>query len=482
MRRSINGIIILAAFLAVIGCGQKPTDITFTTSSSQARQYYIQGQDKADNFFFAEARDLFAKAVEADPNFAMAYYQWALVATNTKDFLERLNKAVELSDKIPEVEKLVISSLKAQTDNDFPKALDYLNQAIKIYPKGKRLHFMMGNYYFGQQDNAGAEKEYRQVIAIDPQFAPPYNILAYILSNLNRYDESLELLQKYTELRPEDPNPHDSMGEILLYQGKHDASIKEYGKSLSLDSTFVISLAGLGHNHIFMGDFIGGRAMYDQIKTRAASTADTNTSMFWTATSYCHEGKFDQAIKTLEDQIAFDRAHNDKYMQAVIWGQIGEIYRETGDPRKAIETVANERQIAAEPNLDQSICQGYLLDASITEAIAYAKLGLIDSANAKVSEIMNLAKMMRAKAVIGNLNSTQGIIAYYSKDYPLAIEKLGFANTNDPIAKYYKALAFEAAGRTQDAADAFNILAAYNRNSLSYGIVRPWAMAKLQKG
>jgi tetratricopeptide (TPR) repeat protein len=481
MRRFLMAVLILAALLSILGCGQKPTDLTFTTSSKEAREFYTQGLDKVENFYFAEARVLFAKAVEADPNFAMAYYQWAAVATNSEDFLIRLNKAVELSDKAPDAEKFVILSLKAQNDNDFPKALDYLNQAIKIYPNGKRLHFLLGNFYFGQQDNANAEKEFRQTIAIDPNYAPPYNILAYILSNLNRYDESLQLLQKYAELRPQDPNPHDSMGEIYLYQGKHDLSIKEYGKSLSLDSTFVISLAGLGHNHIFMGDYMGGRAMYDQIKARAASTADTNTSMFWTATSYCHEGKFDPAIKTLEDQIAFDQAHNDKYNQAAIWGQIGEIYRETGDPRKAIEAVANERQIAADPSLDLATCQGFLLVAATTEAIAYAKLGLLDSANAKVSEAADLSKTMHAAAFTGNLNSTQGIVAFYAKDYPTAIEKLGLANANDPIAKYYKALALEAAGRTQDAADAFTNLANYNHNSLSYGIVRPWAMAKIKK-
>jgi tetratricopeptide (TPR) repeat protein len=482
MRRFFMAVLIPAALLAILGCGQKPTDLTFTTSSKEAREFYTQGIDKVENFYFADARLLFAKAVEADPNFAMAYYQWAAVATNTEDFLTRLNKAVELSGKAPDAEKFVILSLKSQSENDFPKAIDYLNQALKIYPNGKRLHFLLGNFYFGQQDYANAEKEYRQVMTIDPTYAPPYNILAYILSNLNRYDESIELLQKYAELRPQDPNPHDSMGEIYLYQGKHDLSIKEYGKSLSLDSTFVISLAGLGHNHVFMGDYMGGRAMYDQIKTRAGSTADTNTSMFWNATSYCHEGKFDQAIKTLEDQIAFDQAHNDKYMQAVIWGQLGEIYRETGNPRKAIDAVANERHIAADPSLDQSTRQGYLLNAATTEAIAYTKPGLLDSANAKIAELAELNKIMRAPAFTGNLNSTQGIVAFYAKDYPTAIGKLGLGNANDPIAKYYKALALEAAGRTQDAADAFTNLAQYNRNSLSYGIVRPWAIVKINKG
>jgi tetratricopeptide (TPR) repeat protein len=481
MRRDFFEVLILAAMAIILSCGQKPTDLTFTTNSSRAREYYAQGLDKAENFFFAEARDLFAKAVKDDPNFAMAYYQWAQVSTNTEDFLKRLDKAVELVDKVPEVEKLVILSAKAQSDGDNSKTLDYLNQALKIYPNGKRLRFMLANYYYGMQDFTNAEKEYRQVIAIDPKFAPPYNILAYLLSGLNRYDESIVLLQKYAELRPKDPNPHDSMGEIYLYQGKHDLSIKEYGNSLGLDSTFVISLAGLGHNHVFMGDYIGGRAMYDQIKARADTTADTNTSMFWTATSYCHEGKFDLAIKTLEQQIAFDQAHKDIYMEGTIWGQLGEIYRESGDPRKAIETVARERQIAAIPNINSGARQVYLLNATNTEAISYAKLGIVDSANIKLGEAAAIVKSTPSAVAVGTYNALEGIIAFYTKDYTKALEKLAMANSTDPVAKYYRAMSLEAAGKSQDAAEAFANLAAYNHNSLSYGIVRPWAMAKIKK-
>jgi tetratricopeptide (TPR) repeat protein len=482
MRHLFSGVLFLAAMAVIIGCSQKPTDLTYTSKLARAREYYIQGLEKADNFFFAEARDLFAKAVKEDPDFAMAYYQWAQVSTNTDDFLVRLNKAVELTDKVPAVEKLVILSAKALNDGDNQKALDYLDQAVKIYPDGKRLRFMLGNYYYAQQDLDSAEREYRKVISIDPNFAPPYNILAYVLSTLNRDDESIELLKKYAELRPKDPNPHDSMAEIYLYQGKHDQSIKEYGISLSLDSTYVASLAGLGHNHVFVGDYVGGRAMYEQIKARAGSTTDTNTSFFWIATSYCHEGKFDQAVKVLQEQLAFVQGHKDRYLEATIYGQIGEIYRESGDLKKAIEAVAMERQIAMLPDINAAARQGYLMDADITDAIAYAKMGKMDSTNIRSADLDALVKAMPGSIATGNYNALEGILAYYGKDYGKAIEKLALANSIDPMAKYYRAMALEDAGRTQDASDAYANLASYNHNSLSYGIVRPWAAAKVKKG
>ena len=481
MRMRYLVILPAVALIALAGCSQKPTDLTYTTNSAQARDYYVQGLDKAENFFFKAAEDLFARAIEADPDFAMAYYQWALNASDNNEFLRRFKMAVERADKVPEVERLVILSTKASNDGDNEKSKALLVQAVQVYPNGKRLRLMMGNFYFGQQDYAAAESEYRKAISVDPNFAPPYNMLAYLLSNLDQYQAAIDALKQYAALRPKDPNPHDSMGEIYLWMGDHENSLKEYSNSLNLDSTFALSFAGLGHNYIFKGDLPQGRAMYEQIKAHARSAADTGTSFFWTASSYCHEGKYDTAIKTLEDQLQFTRAHGDAFLEATIYGQIAEIYREAGDLKKAIEMAAMERQVAERPEITLGARRAYQLDAVFTIAVSYAKMGKMDSAGLQLEEFRKSAEASPNPISAGNLNALEGILAYYGKDYEKAISKLALANSTDPLAKYYRAAAYEAAGKTGEAADAYANLAKYNRNSLSYGIVRPWAVAKANK-
>ena len=61
--------------------------------------------------------------------------------------------------------------------------------------------------------------EINVVTSLDPNFAPVYNMLGYAYANIKKYPEAISALKKYAELRPEDPNPHDSMGEIFLIIG-----------------------------------------------------------------------------------------------------------------------------------------------------------------------------------------------------------------------------------------------------------------------
>jgi len=475
--------LIIAAIMAVSSAafGQETSDITCTTKSHEALELYNQAQEKLDNFLADEAGVLFVRATKADPDFAMAYFGWANTSTNLKDFEERLGMAVEKAGKASEPERLVIEGARAQNAGDIQKAEEYLVRAAELLPNGKRVRYVLGNFYFGLQDYDSAEREYRRVIGIDPNFAPVYNILGYLLSNQNRYPEAIEILKRYAELRPNDNNPRDSMGEIYLYMGDYKNSIKEYSNSLGIDSSFVASWVGIGHNHVFMGDFARGRAMYDQLKSRAHTVADSNTNLFWTAASYCHEKKYDMAVKILEQQLDFVRSRDDAALEAVIHRQIAEIYRETGEPEKAIAAAGMERKVAARQEISKGPRDTFLRDAIFTEAVAFAHMGMTDSVNARLEEYRQSAAESASPIVTGNLNSLEGIAAFYGKNYDTAVAKLAGANKFDPISMYYIAMAYEASGNKADADKGFAELASMNRNSLSYGLVRPWAMAKARK-
>jgi tetratricopeptide (TPR) repeat protein len=477
---TFRAFVIIAILAAASGAAyaKDSADIMLSTKSADALDLFNQAQEKLDNFLADQAGELFARAAAADPDFAMAYLGWANSSNNLKDFEDRLGMAMAHANKASEPERLIIESAKAQNDGNVKQAEECLVRAVELRPEGKRARYTLGNFYFGQQDYDSAEREYRKVIAIDPNFAPVYNILGYLLSNQNRYPEALEILQRYADLRPTDNNPRDSMGEICLYMGDYKGSIREYGKSLGIDSSFVPSWAGLGHIHVFMGDFSRGRAMYDQVKARAHTVADSNTTLFWTATSYCHEKKYDMAIRTLEEQLKFVRARNNPSLEAVIHGQIAEIYRETGQFEKAIEAARMERKVAMRPEISKGPRDNLLRDAIASEAVAFTRLGMPDSANARLEEYRMSAAEAANPIVTGNLNSLEGIVAFYKKDYPTAVTKLSQANKLDPISMYYIAMAHEESGQRTEAAKAYSDLAAMNRNSLSYGLTRPWAMAK----
>jgi tetratricopeptide (TPR) repeat protein len=460
-------------------CGQQSQDLTFTTKSPEALRLFMEGLENNDFFYFDEARELFRQATVADPEFAMAYYFWALTATNANDFQERLARAVELADNVSEPERLIILSTQAGNEDNAALARQRLEEVVQLLPRSKRAHTILGTYYYGQQEWDLAESEFRAAVEVAPDFAPPYNMLAYTLSNSERYPQAIDALRRYSELRPRDPNPHDSMGEIYLWMGDHTNSIKEYSRSLELDPNFVASRAGIGHNYVFMGEFDKAKASYDGIFEYAETVADTNTGFFWKAVSYVHEGKHDKAVETLRQQHDFAKAHDDVYLQATILGQIGAIYLERGDFGKALEAARQVRQIAASPEIEPGVREGYLRGCAFTEAVVSARQRKPDEAASKIEEFQISAEASGNLVVMKNLHTLMGVVAYWGKEYETAIRELQQGNPQDQYNRYYLALSYEKSGQKEEAKEIFSQIANYNRNNLFYALVRPEAMERL---
>ena len=148
----------LIAFLA--GCNTKRSDtetasagaaaatttnekVWITTSSDEARTLYTQGRALAEQLKAHDARKLFEQAVAKDPSFALAHYSLALSSATTKDFFQHLNRAVALSDKASEGERLMILAAQAGSNADPTKALAYAEELVAKYPQDERAHFIL---------------------------------------------------------------------------------------------------------------------------------------------------------------------------------------------------------------------------------------------------------------------------------------------------------------------------------------------------
>jgi len=101
----IFGKLTIAAIICVLlispqyMCSQKG-EMTITTSSDEALKLFLDGRDKLDNIETAAAAPLFDKAIEKDPNFALAYLYRSQSGGGFKIFRKNLEKAVSLADKV----------------------------------------------------------------------------------------------------------------------------------------------------------------------------------------------------------------------------------------------------------------------------------------------------------------------------------------------------------------------------------------------
>ena len=215
----------IAAF-AVTACGQRdepateavdegataemsrPDKVPVTTSSDEARAYYDEGLALADNLHAVEANEAFAKAVAADPGFAMAYYRLALSSQSAAAFFNAVGQAEDNMANASEGEQLYIRALIAGAENDQAAQSDAIMSLLKMYPKDERTHVALANYYNGQQNFADAIKHYEHATSINPDFATAWNSLGYARRSNGDLDGAKDAFERYIEITPNEASPN----------------------------------------------------------------------------------------------------------------------------------------------------------------------------------------------------------------------------------------------------------------------------------
>ncbi len=110
-----------------------------TTSSLEALQAFTLGQAEHSNLNDEKAVPHLKRAIELDPNFAMAYATLGVVYGNlsqTNQQLQNLSKAFDLKDRASEREKLYISAhYYSEVTREVDKALAIYEQWKQTYPR-----------------------------------------------------------------------------------------------------------------------------------------------------------------------------------------------------------------------------------------------------------------------------------------------------------------------------------------------------------
>jgi eukaryotic-like serine/threonine-protein kinase len=170
-----------------------------TTPSLEALKAYSMGITTGRTKGDAEAIPFMKRAIELDPNFAMAYVglgveyanlgQASLAASYAK-------RAYDLRDRVSDREKYRISAFYYQyVTGEVEKATEAYELWAKTYPRDLVPHTNLGYTYssLGQYDKAAAETELSQ--SLEPSLTG-YGNLAGIYMNLNRLDDARSVLEQ----------------------------------------------------------------------------------------------------------------------------------------------------------------------------------------------------------------------------------------------------------------------------------------------
>src|SRR5437016_3709416 len=117
-----------------------------TTSSPKARDLYERAMTDYENLYLERANLGWRAATVADPNFALAY---AWIAFNGRDPAESTaarEKAKTLAAKATPGEQLMVQWITNVQETKFIPGIAAMNDLLEMYPKDKRLVYLVGNW------------------------------------------------------------------------------------------------------------------------------------------------------------------------------------------------------------------------------------------------------------------------------------------------------------------------------------------------
>jgi tetratricopeptide (TPR) repeat protein len=222
--------------------------VTAPTESLPALEAYFLGKQRmatraTDDL--AEAVDLLQRAIELDPEFALAYVALAdtytmqsVYAGSPADEMRAkselaINKALELDSRLGEA---YASLGLMKTGVDLPGAEAALKRALELNPNYASAHQWYVNVLTALGRHEEALVHAKAAVGLDPRSAIINNRLAWTYMVLGRYDEAMAKFKSINAIDPSFSRAYEGIGSLYRHAyGQLDTATRWYRKQAAVD-------------------------------------------------------------------------------------------------------------------------------------------------------------------------------------------------------------------------------------------------------
>jgi len=211
----------------------------YATRSQAALHAYIDALEAAGP---AEAESRAEAALEADPGFGPAARLLAGLRVERGDraaALDCLNRALARATPMPAAEQARLRLDVATLGNQAAARQQALGALAAAEPANPEAWMALGNFAFSRRDYGAAQAAYRKAADLDPTQPAALNQSAYAAAFGGHPDEAIAILRRYQALRPSDPNPVDSLGDVQMLLGHPPEAEAFYTQAAKQDPHFL---------------------------------------------------------------------------------------------------------------------------------------------------------------------------------------------------------------------------------------------------
>ncbi len=273
-----------------------------TTSSLEALKAFSQGNEQRIAGNQTESIPFYKRAVELDPNFALAYARLAVAYSNqfqTELAAQYSQKAYDLRDRVSERERFYISEkYTSYVTGDREEAVKVLKAWAQSYPNDYIPHNNLAVNYslFGQYEDA--LKESREAVRLSPNNTTAQGNYVENFIKLNRFDEARQVLDQTLGQNPERGMYRFYSSQLAFIRGDQDILKRELDW-WSKRPTETDALDYQAGTSAFYGQWQKSRdfsrrsieMMLSQDRKENAGQAETSNSFFEAVLGRCQQSK-----------------------------------------------------------------------------------------------------------------------------------------------------------------------------------------------
>jgi len=243
------------------------------TKNVEAYDFYLRGRQlfyQTKRSRIREARNMFSRAIEKDPYYALAhagmadsysylYWYFDRREDNLQKAMAASQKALELDPELAEAH--AARGLAVSLNKQYKEAEREFETAIRLNPNLFEAYYFFARICFVQGKKEEAAEMFEKACEVSPDDHQAPMLLGFILKDMGlnergeaAYRRGLELVEKHLEVNPDDSRAIYLGSSALIDLGETEKGLKWSMRAVSLDPDDSYILYGIVCNYARLGD------------------------------------------------------------------------------------------------------------------------------------------------------------------------------------------------------------------------------------
>lgn len=149
-------------------------------------------------------------------------------------------------------------------------------------------HLAHGGIRLSAWDWAGAEREFKRALELNPNLAAAHASYSFYLGLVGRHEQAIPEIERARELDPLSPNVNADVGFILFLARQYDQAIDALKRTLELDQNYGVAHTRLGYSYTAKGMYAEAIAAFQRA---IKASGDNPSDQIYLGATYAKAGE-----------------------------------------------------------------------------------------------------------------------------------------------------------------------------------------------